>query len=98
MKYLKLLIIIMGLLIFFGTATIIYIVFERVNSNEKNILFKENIIKNFELEIGKNSEIINTNISDDKLILTTKLLDDRYRIIVFDLKTGKQLYFFDINQ
>ena len=96
MKYLKLLIIIMGLMIFFGTATIIYIVFERLNSNEKNLLFKENIMQDFELEIAPNSEIINTNISDDKLILTTKLLNSFYRIIVFDLKTGKKLYFFDI--
>jgi len=96
MKYLKLLIIIMGLMIFFGTATIIYIVFERLNSNEKNLLFKENKMQDFELEIAPNSEIINTNISDDKLILTTKLLNSFYRIIVFDLKTGKKLYFFDI--
>ncbi len=86
----------MGLMIFFGTATIIYIVFERLNSNEKNLLFKENIMQDFELEIAPNSEIINTNISDDKLILTTKLLNSFYRIIVFDLKTGKKLYFFDI--
>ena len=83
-------------MIFFGTATIIYIVFERLNSNEKNLLFKENIMQDFELEIAPNSEIINTNISDDKLILTTKLLNSFYRIIVFDLKTGKKLYFFDI--
>lgn len=86
----------MGLMIFFGTATIIYIVFERLNSNEKNLLFKENKMQDFELEIAPNSEIINTNISDDKLILTTKLLNSFYRIIVFDLKTGKKLYFFDI--
>ncbi len=83
-------------MIFFGTATIIYIVFERLNSNEKNLLFKENIMQDIELEIARNSEIINTNISDDKLILTTKLLNSFYRIIVFDLKTGKKLYFFDI--
>ena len=86
----------MGLMIFFGTATIIYIVFERLNSNEKNLLFKKNIMQDFELEIAPNSEIINTNISDDKLILTTKLLNSFYRIIVFDLKTGKNLHFFDI--
>ncbi len=93
MKYLKIVIIIMGLMIFFGTATIIYIVFERLYSNEKNFIFNDTTIKN--LEIDKNSEIINSNISDDKLILTTRL-NDNYRIIIFDLKSGKQLYFFEI--
>ena len=88
MKYLKIVIIIMGLMIFFGTATIIYIVFERLYSNEKNFIFNDTTIKN--LEIDKNSEIINSNISDDKLILTTRL-NDNYRIIIFDLKSGKQL-------
>ena len=93
MKYLKIVIIIMGLMIFFVTATIIYIVFERLYSNEKNFIFNDTTIKN--LEIDKNSEIINSNISDDKLILTTRL-NDNYRIIIFDLKSGKQLYFFEI--
>ena len=86
----------MGLLIFFGTAGVIYIIYDRVFSKQ-TLVFPEKIKLN-ELKINENSEVVNANISDDKLILTTKLLDDRYRIIVFDLKTGKQLYFFDINQ
>ncbi len=84
----------MGLLIFFGTAGIIYIVLDRVFS--KQILTspqKEEIRK---LQIDKNSEIVNANISDDKLILTIKLNQD-YQIIIFDLKSGKKIYFFETN-
>ena len=94
MKYLMFIVIIMGLLIFFGTATIIYVVFDRFFSN-KTITFPENNeLKR--LNIDENSEIINSNISDDKLILTIKL-NEKYQIIIYDLKTGKQLHFFKIN-
>ena len=95
MKYLKHIVILMGLLIFFGTATILYIVFDRLYSKQ-NVIFPSKQELN-QLKLNKNSEIINTNISDDKLILTIKL-NEKYQIIVFDLKTGKKLYFFDINK
>jgi len=94
MKHLKFIVIIMGLLIFFGTSAILYIVFDRIFSKEKLIFPQKDELK--QLQISENSEIINTNISDDKLILTIKL-NEEYQIIVYDLKNGKQLYFFETN-
>ena len=94
MKHLKFIVIIMGLLIFFGTSAILYIVFDRLFSKEKLIFPQKDELK--QLQISENSEIINTNISDDKLILTIKL-NKNYQIIIYDLKSGKQLYFFETN-
>ena len=84
----------MGLLIFFGTSAILYIVFDKLFSKEKLIFPQKDELK--QLQISENSEIINTNISDDKLILTIKL-NKKYQIIIYDLKSGKQLYFFETN-
>ncbi len=84
----------MGLLIFFGTSAILYIVFDKLFSKEKLIFPQKDELKR--LQISENSEIINTNISGDKLILTIKL-NKNYQIIIYDLKSGKQLYFFETN-
>ena len=94
MKYLKFIVILMGLLIFFGTAGVIYIIYDRVFSKQ-TLVFPEKKVLN-ELKITENSEIVNANISDDKLILIIKL-NEEYQIIVYDLKNGKQLYFFETN-
>jgi hypothetical protein len=94
MKYLKFIVILMGLLIFFGTSAILYIVFDKLFSKEKLIFPQKDELK--QLQISENSEIINTNISGDKLILTIKL-NKNYQIIIYDLKSGKQLYFFETN-
>jgi len=94
MKYLKFIVILMGLLVFFGTSAIIYILLDRLFSKQ-NLIFpeKDELTK---LQIGANSEIVNANISDDKLILTIKL-NENYQIIIYDLNSGKQLYFFETN-
>ena len=68
MKYLKFTVILMGLLIFFGTSAIIYIVFDRLFSKQTFIFPQKDELR--KLQINENSEIINSNISDDKLILT----------------------------
>jgi len=94
MKHLKFIVILMGLLIFFGTSAILYIVFDKLFSKEKFIFPQKDELK--QLQISENSEIINTNISGDKLILTIKL-NQNYQIIIYDLKSGKQLYFFETN-
>ena len=94
MKHLKFIVILMGLLIFFGTSAILYIVFDKLFSKEKLIFPQKDELKR--LQISENSEIINTNISGDKLILTIKL-NQGYQIIIYDLKTGEQLYFFETN-
>jgi hypothetical protein len=94
MKHLKFIVILMGLLIFFGTSAILYIVFDKLFSKEKLIFPQKDELK--QLQISENSEIINTNISGDKLILTIKL-NKNYQIIIYDLKSGKQLYFFETN-
>ena len=94
MKHLKFIVILMGLLIFFGTSAILYIVFDKLFSKEKLIFPQKDELK--QLQISENSEIINTNISGDKLILTIKL-NQNYQIIIYDLKSGKQLYFFETN-
>tara|TARA_B100000745_G_C20056767_1_gene360487 strand:+ start:421 stop:705 length:285 start_codon:yes stop_codon:yes gene_type:complete len=94
MKHLKFIVILMGLLIFFGTSAILYIVFDKLFSKEKLIFPQKDELRR--LQISENSEIINTNISGDKLILTIKL-NQNYQIIIYDLKSGKQLYFFETN-
>ena len=94
MKYLKFIVILMGLLIFFSTSAIIYIVFDRLFSKQTMIFPEKDVLK--KLRISENSEIVNANISDDKLILTIKL-NQSYQIIIYDLKSGEQLYFFEIN-
>ena len=94
MKYLKFIVILMGLLIFFSTLAIIYIVFDRLFSKQTMIFPEKDVLK--KLRISENSEIVNANISDDKLILTIKL-NQGYQIIIYDLKSGEQLYFFETN-
>jgi len=94
MKYLKFIVILMGLLIFFSISAIIYIVFDRLFSKQTLIFPEKDVLK--KLRISENSEIVNANISDDKLILTIKL-NQGYQIIIYDLKTGEQLYFFETN-
>ena len=74
----------MGLLIFFGTSAIIYIIFDRLFSKQTFIFPQKEELKKIQIE--GNSEIVNANISDDKLILT-----------IYDLNSGKQLYFFETN-
>ena len=94
MKYLKFIVIPMSLLIFFSTLAIIYIVFDRLFSKQTMIFPEKDVLK--KLRISENSEIVNANISDDKLILTIKLKKN-YQIIIYDLKSGEQLYFFETN-
>jgi hypothetical protein len=94
MKYLKFIVIPMSLLIFFSTLAIIYIVFDRLFSKQTMIFPEKDVLK--KLRISENSEIVNANISDDKLILTIKL-NQSYQIIIYDLKSGEQLYFFETN-
>ena len=94
MKYLKFTVILMGLLIFFGTSAIIYIIFDRLFSKQTIIFPPKDELR--KLQINENSEIINSNISDDKLILTIKL-NQKYQIIIYDLKSGEKLYFFELN-
>ena len=63
--------------------------------SEQTMIFAEkDVLK--KLRISENSEIVNANISDDKLILTIKL-NQSYQIIIYDLKSGEQLYFFETN-
>ena len=94
MKHLKFIVILMGLLIFFGTVAIIYTVFDRLFSKQTLILPDKEKLKRIQIE--ENSEIVNVNISDDKLILTIKL-NQKYQIIIYDLKSGEKLYFFELN-
>ena len=94
MKYLKFTVILMGLLIFFGTSALIYIVLDKLFSKQTLIFPQKDELK--KLQIGENSEIVNSNISDDKLILVIKL-NEGYKIIIYDLSSGKQLYFFETN-
>ena len=84
----------MGLLIFFGTAAVIYIVFDRLFSKQTLILPDKEKLKRIQIE--ENSEIVNVNISDDKLILTIKL-NQKYQIIIYDLKSGEQIHLFEAN-
>ena len=76
MKYLKFIVILMALLIFFSTSAIIYVVFDRLFSKQTMVFPEKDELR--KLRISKNSEIVNANISDDKLILTIKLNKNEY--------------------
>ena len=100
MKYLKFTVIIMGLLIFFGTSAVLYIVFDRLFSKQTFVFPQKDELS--KLQINENSQIVNANISDDKLILVIKLneksyLKGKYQIIIYDLKNGEQIYSFETN-
>ena len=88
MKFLKFIVILMGILIFLGTTAIIYIVFDKLNSKQILTDYKNHNINNLDLNEG--SEIISSNILDDKLILVIKL-DKAYKIIVYDLKKNRKI-------
>ena len=94
MKYLKFIVILMGLLIFFGTSVVIYIVLDKLFSKQTLVFPQKDELK--KLQLSENSEIVNANIWDDKLILVIKL-NKNYQIIIYDLSSCKQLYFFETN-
>ena len=94
MKYLKFIVISFGILIFLGTAVIIYIVYERFNS--KKIFNYDNSYKLNNLNLDSFSEVINANISNEKLILTIKS-NNKYSIIIYDLNTNKRINVIEIN-
>ena len=94
MKYLKFIVISIGILIFLGTAVIIYIVYERFNS--KKIFNYDNSYKLNNLNLDSLSEVINANISNEKLILTIKS-NSKYSIIIYDLNTNKRINVIEIN-
>ena len=88
MKFLKFIVILMGILIFLGTTAIIYIVFDKLRSKQIFSDDKNHNINNLDLNEG--SEIISSNILDDKLILVIKL-DKAYKIVIYDLKKNKKI-------
>lgn len=94
MKYLKFIVISFSILIFLGTAIIIYILFERFNS--KKIFNYEQNYKLNDLNLDDVSKIINANISNEKLILTIKS-NNKYSIIIYDLNTNKKIKVIEIN-
>ena len=88
MKFLKFIVILMGILIFLGVTGIIYVVSDKLSSKDVFNDDKNLNINNIYLNDG--SKIINSNILDDKLILTIKL-DNTYKIIIYDLKRNKKI-------
>ena len=94
MKFLKFIVAFMGILIFLGTTTIIYIVFDKFNFKQIFNDEQNNNINNLDLNEG--SEIINSNILDDKLVLLIKL-DKAYKIIIYDLKKNRKTNVININ-
>ena len=82
MKFLKFIVILMGILIFLGTTAIIYIVFDKLSSKQIFSDDKNHNINNLDLNEG--SEIISSNILDDKL-------DKAYKIVIYDLKKNKKI-------
>ena len=94
MKFLKFIVAFMGILIFLGTTNIIYIVFDKFNFKQIFNDEQNNNINNLDLNEG--SEIINSNILDDKLVLLIKL-DKAYKIIIYDLKKNRKTNVININ-
>ena len=59
MKYLKFIVIIMGLLIFFGTSAVLYIVFDRLFSKQTFVFPQKDELR--KLQINENTCIISKN-------------------------------------
>ena len=94
MKFLKFIVAFMGILIFLGTTAIIYIVFDKFNFKQ---IFNDEQNHNINnLDLNEGSEIINSNILDDKLVLLIKV-DKTYKIIIYDLKKNKKTNVININ-
>ena len=94
MKFLKFIVAFMGILIFLGTTVIIYIVFDKFNFKQ---IFNDEQNHNINnLDLNEGSEIINSNILDDKLVLLIKV-DKTYKIIIYDLKKNKKTNVININ-
>ena len=88
MKFLKFIVILMGILIFLGVTGIIYVVSEKLSS--KDVFNDDKNLNINNIYLNEGSIIINSNILDDKLILTIKL-DNTYKIIIYDLKRNKKI-------
>ena len=88
MKFLKFIVILMGILIFLGVTGIIYVVSEKLSS--KDVFNDDKNLNINNIYLNEGSKIINSNILDDKLILTIKL-DNAYKIIIYDLKRNKKI-------
>ena len=78
MKFLKFIVILMGILIFLGVTGIIYVVSDKLSS--KDVFNDDKNLNINNIYLNEGSKIINSNILDDKLILTIKL-DNTYKII-----------------
>tara|TARA_B000000460_G_C21178907_1_gene248776 strand:- start:153 stop:437 length:285 start_codon:yes stop_codon:yes gene_type:complete len=88
MKFLKFIVILMGILIFLGVTGIIYVVSDKLSS--KDVFNDDKNLNINNIYLNEGSKIINSNILDDKLILTIKL-DNTYKIIIYDLKRNKKI-------
>ena len=77
----------MGILIFLGTAVIIYIVLNKLNNKET---YNNSWNSKINLDLNEGYRIINSNISDDKLILTINN-KTHYKIIIYDLKKNSKI-------
>ena len=78
----------MGILIFLGVTGIIYVVSDKLSS--KDVFNDDKNLNINNIYLNEGSKIINSNILDDKLILTIKL-DNTYKIIIYDLKRNKKI-------
>ena len=77
----------MGILIFLGTAVIIYIILNKLNNRET---YNNSWNSKINLDLNEGYNIINNNISDDKLILTINN-KTHYKIIIYDLKKNSKI-------
>jgi len=87
MKFLKYIVFLMGILIFLGTTVIIYIVLNKLNNKET---YNNSWNSKINLDLNEGYNIINSNISDDKLILTINN-KTHYKIIIYDLKKNSKI-------
>ena len=87
-SFLKFIVILMGILIFLGVTGIIYVVSDKLSS--KDVFNDDKNLNINNIYLNEGSKIINSNILDDKLILTIKL-DNTYKIIIYDLKRNKKI-------
>ena len=87
MKFLKYIVCLMGILIFLGTAVIIYIILNKLNNRET---YNNSWNSKINLDLNEGYNIINSNISDDQLILTINN-KTHYKIIIYDLKKNSKI-------
>ena len=85
MKFLKYIVVFMGILIFLSTVFLVYILFNKLNS-DKVFNSKQDTTTYIDVDV---QNIKDVELSDDKVLLDLITISGKREIIIFDLKKDR---------